>query len=404
METLSNLDPLSTETLEDTLPALTYNMPSAVPTGSPASLPPGAADPSFPPPSTPSDHARHISIDEPPKPRRPPQLRIQTDLSSKTLESDTPSSKTSASPVVEPVRRPRRVPHHRKSSLGLAQSRGLHETQKMLSLLLDRLEGRSAAPDVLDRAVIKARKEAGHITRRRRFGARIGEAAVAAVSAAQKKKIHVDDDDDDSDDIDDILILDEDDWDTDATTDLVEQMRDLLVISERQVLDLFGASQIAAFDKRNAAPKNKRKSSRFSSMTASLSKVNSHESGAEGEVTGPKLLKRLAAVLRSLIMVDCMYTTHRFRPLKPPYFLQSMCLDIAAVLYSKGDMATKLHVFESVTDALYGWGHPMRERICEWLEGRLNELLVRLANERSDGIEDDPIVFKGAMFERSAPY
>ncbi|MDU4205991.1 MAG: hypothetical protein E7H89_12820 [Cutibacterium acnes] len=268
----------------------------------------------------------------------------------------------------------------------------------MLNLLLDRLEARSAAPDVLDRAVIKARKEAGHITRRRRFGARLGEVAVAAVTAAQKKKINIEDDGDDSDDIDDILILDEDDWDTDATTDLVEQMRDLLVLSERQVLDLFGASQIAAFDKRNAA-KDKRKSSRFSSMTASLSKVASNDShaGPGGEISGPRLLQRLAAILRSLILIDCMYTTYRFRPLKPPYFLQSMCLDIAAVLYSKGDMKTKLHVFESVTDALYGWGHPMRERICEWLEGRLNELLVRLAEERSDGMEEDQprVVFNG---------
>lgn len=386
-------DPLSTENLMDAVPALPYDMPSAVPTGAAPSVSTDSSGPSFSDPFASQD--RHVSINEPPKPRRPPQLRITTDVSSKSYDLDSASSKTSATPLIEPVRKPRRAPHHRKSSLGLAQSRGLHETQKMLNLLLDRLESRPAAPDVLDRAVINARKEAGHVTRRRRFGSRLGSAAVAAVKGAQKKRIHIDEDDDDSDDVDDILLLDEDDWDTDTTTDLVEQMRDLLVLSDRQVLDLFGASHIAAIEKRTA--KDKRKSGRFSSMTASLAKVSSHDANGDA-FSGPSLLKRLSAILRSLISIDCMYTTHRFRPYKPPYFLQSMCLDIAVVLYAKGDTGTKLQVFESVTDALYGWGNPMRERICEWLEGRLSDLLIRLAEERDEGMEDDSpkIVFNGA--------
>lgn len=37
-----------------------------------------------------------------------------------------------------------------------------------------------------------------------------------------------------------------------------------------------------------------------------------------------------------------------------------------------------------VIDGFYGMGEGMEERICEWLEGRMGDLLGRLARERGD--------------------
>lgn len=184
----------------------------------------------------------------------------------------------------------------------------------------------------------------------------------------------------------------EGEFDIDATYDMVEQMRNLLVLAEKQDLDLFGSSQIAAAEAARAAAKNKQKGSRFSSSP--LAKTTSRASGNNDPfestvtVSGPELLKRMADTVRSLLTVDCLYKTTKVRPMQPPYALQAVCLDVAAVLYHKGDLKIQLAMMEAVVDGLYSMGDVLRERVCEWLEGRLAEMLGKLAKERGGAKEE----------------
>jgi len=194
-----------------------------------------------------------------------------------------------------------------------------------------------------------------------------------------------------SDDFEDMMALQEGDWDTEATYDLVEQTRGLLVLADRQNLNLF-ASSVGASPSVKAIPvRGKRKAGRFSAITSPTSPSKPRMGQDEvpllhaeqaSAISGPSLLKRILAVLRSLVLVDCLHRTPLFRPLCPPNALQAACLDIAGYLYHKCGIDTKLEVVDTIVDGFHGMGEGMVERVCEWLEGRLGELLGRLARER----------------------
>jgi hypothetical protein len=189
-----------------------------------------------------------------------------------------------------------------------------------------------------------------------------------------------------SEDFDDRIILEEGDWDTDVTFDLVEQMRDVLVLAEKQRLNLFASSDVRGTD--ITPVKSKRKAGRFSSIASPIAArpslrddpATSPQRGTA--VSGAALLERLLLVLRGLIDIDCLHRIHLFSPFRPPNALQAACLSIATFLYHKCEIQTKLQVVEMVVDGLYTMGEGMAERICQWIEGRLGELLGRLARER----------------------
>ncbi len=266
-----------------------------------------------------------------------------------------------------------------------SSNRGQYETQKLLSHLLDRLEARTPPPDLLDRAALAARQANGMArTKTKRRAVAFGEAVAAA---ALGHKVTSSSSSLPADEEEDLYLLEEGDWNIDATYDMVEQMRNLLVLAEKQHIDLFGACQVSAAEAaRAAAAKDRRRGSRFTSSP--LAKTADDPFAFEPTVTvsGPDLLRRLADAVRTLLTVDCLYKTTRFRLMQPPYALQAVCMDIAAVLYHKGDLKVQLDMMEAVVDGLYSMGDVLREKVFEWLEGRLAEMLHTLARER--GAED----------------
>lgn len=279
--------------------------------------------------------------------------------------------------------------------------------------LLDRLEQRETAPDILDRAAISAREISGRSKAKGkgkvlRLGHVIASAAGSSSSTGSSRTHHavnpivgVG-----SEDYEDYIVLDEGDWDTEASYNLVEQTRGLLVLADKQQLDLFadtGNTEVPVLD---ATPiKSKRRAGRFSSVSpsaafskgssqaatsspdtsfASTSTPNRTSTSTIPSIPGPYLLERTLDVLQSLLSVDCLHRTHAFRPLCPPNALQAACLDIAAYLYQKGEVGTKVRLVGMVIDGFYGMGEGMGEKICEWLEGRMYDLLRRLARERGN--------------------
>ncbi|KAL7420508.1 hypothetical protein Q5752_004458 [Cryptotrichosporon argae] len=287
----------------------------------------------------------------------------------------------------EPSRRFRRPTLSRKlQPSSLTANRGLYETQKLLGHLLDRLEAREPAPDVLDRAAIAAREASGRPKGKANSRVRrLGQAVAARAGLANALLTPPSTAGISSEDAEDKVVLDEGEWDTDEAADLVEQMRGLLVLAEKQGLDLFGTVISPNTELAPSPTRARRKTGRFSSVTSPMAAREGH--APSFSVSGADLLHRLTAVLQSLISVDCIHRAHLFRPLRPPNALQAACLDVAAYLYHKCELDTKLDMLETVTDGMYGMGEGMAERICEWLEGRLGELLGRLARERS-GLRD----------------
>ncbi|KAK4689023.1 hypothetical protein P7C73_g1090, partial [Tremellales sp. Uapishka_1] len=326
----------------------------------------------------------------PPSPSAPRALSLV--IPTRKLSPVDPVSISPVSPT-EPSRRFRR-PTISRPKQAASTNRGLYETQKLLAHLLERLENRQHAPDLLERAFISAKEASGRSNGKGkgRVG-KLGQAVAAGLgvgsngSAPSSAGVG-------SEDYDERLHLEEGEWDTEETFHLVEQMRGLLVLAERQQLDLFGSSSEA----RQAPPsptRLRRKTGRMSSVTSpsspsgnDLSKAESlRRSDSKLVLSGPVLLSRLLTLLQSLTSIDCLHRTHLFRPLAPPYALQAACLDVATYLYHIGGLSTQLAVVETVVDGFYSMGEGMGERICAWLEGRMTSLLARLGRER-DGKEE----------------
>ncbi|KIR32183.1 hypothetical protein I352_05415 [Cryptococcus deuterogattii MMRL2647] len=285
--------------------------------------------------------------------------------------------------------------------------------QKLLLHLLDRLEQRETAPDILERAAISAREISGRSKAKGkgkvlRLGHVIASAAGSSSTTGSSRAHHavnptvgVG-----SEDYEDHIVLEEGDWDTEASYNLVEQTRGLLVLADKQQLDLFADTRDSEVPVLDATPvKSKRRAGRFSSVSpsaafskdssqaaisspdtsfSSTSAPNRTSTSTIPSIPGPYLLERTLEVLQSLLSVDCLHRTHAFRPLCPPNALQAACLDIAAYLYQKGEVGTKVRLVGMVIDGFYGMGEGMGEKICEWLEGRMYDLLGRLAGERGN--------------------
>lgn len=306
-----------------------------------------------------------------------------------------------AASKAEPLKRRRATLARKNQAGGMAGNQNLLESQKLLSLLLDRLEARKTAPDILDRAALAARQSTGHVRHKSKPRvAQIGE-AVAAVAHSRAGKGHASAGSTSSLNGDDLgVAYNEGDWDTDATYDLVEQVRDVLIIAGKSGLELFSTCQATAVEAARSAVQNKRKGSRFSSAMAPLNKSISNEteiSQGPATLSGPELLSRLAQNLTILVAVDCMHRTQNFRLLHPPNGLQVMCLDVATILYHNGDMKIKLAAVDAVIEGLYTMGDSMKDRLCEWLEGRIDELLRHLAKERGNAEDKVAVEWTGKL-------
>ena len=326
----------------------------------------------------PSQTNRHVSVLLPPSDTLPSPSSPRSPVTSKRFRRPTLS-------------RPKQPP---------SSTRGLYETQKLLAHLLDKLEAREAAPDLLDRAAVFARDAVGRRQGKGKGKAQLlGQAMVAAAHATMavgsngagpSRPSAVS-----SEDFDDVNALEEGDFDTEQTYELVEQTRALLVLADRQSLDLFSAAGRAESHLAQNARKSKSKMGRLSSLASpsSPSRISSHVTddplrrGEEPTIAGFDLLRRLMHCLKTIIGEEGIHKAYRFHPLCPPNALQAACLDIAAYLFHKCGPSIQAQVTSMVIEAFYTFPIGMTERLCEWLEGRMGELLARLAKERG-GLED----------------
>jgi hypothetical protein len=179
-------------------------------------------------------------------------------------------------------------------------------------------------------------------------------------------------------------------WDTESTFDLVDQTRGLLVLAHRQGLDLFSGDSFGRqFDDYLPIPTKPRKLgarlSSFASPTTTQKPIFPDPpriSIGELASSDKTLLERLFDVLQVLMHQDSLHQIQKFRLLAPPKALQAATLDIASVVYSISDLDDKVRIVEMVIASLSYMAPSRTERICEWLEGRLGDLLDTLDKER----------------------
>jgi hypothetical protein len=179
-------------------------------------------------------------------------------------------------------------------------------------------------------------------------------------------------------------------WDTESTFDLVDQTRGLLVLAHRQGLDLFSGDSFGRqFDDHLPIPSKPRKLgarlSSFASPTAAQKPTFPDPpriSIGELASSDKTLLERLFDVLQVLMHQDSLHEIQKFRLLAPPTALQAATLDIASVVYSISDLDDKVRIVEMVIASLSYMAPSRTARICEWLQGRLGDLLDSLNKDR----------------------
>lgn len=324
---------------------------------------------------------RHISLDV----RSPPELRLNTSFPA-------PHSPTSPTSPSSPWR-PRRATLARSKPV-TGPASGLSGNQKLLSHLLDQLESRDVPPDLLDRAALGAKGLHGNTKGKGKAKFLRPAGAVAAIQQGLLKKepgpskasmptgIS-------SEDLEDRLVLEEGDWVTDSTVDLVNQVLDVFRLAQINQQDLFGSTAFIDDAFQPTPDKSKRKHGRFASLASPVtpSKPRMPESGFSGTAySTPRasLLTRSIEMLRSIVTVDCLHKTHHFGPATPPQSLQVIALNIATYLYDKSSVESQVTIVDIVVEGLYCMEDGMMERTCAWLEGRLGELLNRVAKERGE--------------------
>lgn len=273
------------------------------------------------------------------------------------------------------------------------------ESRKLLAHLLDKLESRDLAPDLLD--VVHARAASGtwvggKVKDKGTVG-RLGQVMVAAAQSgigvgqhpsSMNGNHHGYSDEEGGSEMETGLPR----WDTESTYDLVDQTRGLLVLAYRQGLDLFsGEGAGGRLGDHLPIPTKPRKlgarlSSFASPVAAQKSTFPDPPRISIGETMGSDktLLERILDVLQILMFQDSLHQLQKFRLLAPPKALQAATLDIASVVYSISDFDDKVRIVEMVIGSLSYMSPTRTERICEWLEGRLGYLLDVLDKKRRD--------------------
>ncbi|TDL27495.1 hypothetical protein BD410DRAFT_782583 [Rickenella mellea] len=204
-------------------------------------------------------------------------------------------------------------------------SKALNESRKLLAHILDQLEKRPRAPFVLDE-----------------FGAfgtgseSKGEGGidgilqnVRAASASKRSKstdqvsqgISVDDQSDDEETTETV-------FSTDVTFDLMNQLKDVLLIAHLQKWLIFddGVSN------RDLEP-DERASFRFRRTSfQSTNRRSRSPSPRHGQHHRPGLLSACIAILASVVSEDCRFQISSPKLMRPPYVLQALTLDVAQFL------------------------------------------------------------------------
>ncbi|KAF8894642.1 hypothetical protein BD779DRAFT_1502197 [Infundibulicybe gibba] len=231
-----------------------------------------------------------------------------------------PSFRVSVSPQAEkpslPPRSPTFVQNVHKSS------RARNESRKLLAHLLRQLQSRPMPPSVFD-SFANVREGTGDssfmdIVKGSMFRSKSRDSAMPTPAV----QVDYDSDDDGT----------EKGFSTDATYELMTQLKEVLVVSISQGWQIFDDGSSARGDG-GPSPKSSSPFRRSRNSLQPLGKRSRSPSPASrGQVEAPELLSTCISILGSIISEDCRYHISSPRPSKPPNALQALTLDVAQFL------------------------------------------------------------------------
>ncbi|KAH7926319.1 hypothetical protein BV22DRAFT_1063234 [Leucogyrophana mollusca] len=252
-------------------------------------------------------------------------------------------------------------------------SRALDELRKLVAHLLDQLQNREKPPSVFDTFNV-------HIPRPNERG--LGQVVGAfrevvkpkgAVRGPQVPVYQLQKEDNEDD------YGNENAFSTEATFDLMIQMKDVLQISVAQGWQIFDEgtaglgidSSHGSLNIKSSSPFNLRSSMRRASVTSRRSRSPSPASRRRTQ--GSELLSQCISILSSIVSEDCRYQIASPRPSKPPNALQSVTLDVAQCLIHlhRGEPSVISRLCFAVIPAFGTFPREMQPRLLAFFENVL---------------------------------
>ncbi|KAH9856975.1 hypothetical protein C2E23DRAFT_892456 [Lenzites betulinus] len=217
------------------------------------------------------------------------------------------------------------VSSNQAASHGLNRAR--NESRKLLAHILSQLQNRPVPPSLLNSLVngqIRSEKGIGSVMKS-------VKGAVKYTGTLRERRTHqpVPQDDTDSGDEQDEGFI------TDLTFDLMNQLKDVLVLSIAHKWDIFYDSNAPQSQRSNSERIRESFMRRRSLSVTRGSRSRSPSVGRESEpgaVRAPQLLSQCISLLASVISEDCRFKTSSPRPSRPPNSLQAITLDVAQFL------------------------------------------------------------------------
>ncbi|KIJ69367.1 hypothetical protein HYDPIDRAFT_36436 [Hydnomerulius pinastri MD-312] len=218
--------------------------------------------------------------------------------------------------------------HLAKVAVSENTSHARDESRKLLRLLLEQLHNRPKPPPVYETFNFQTND-----TRQRRLGQILGVVKNTVTSNPLRPNTSLptsqpskDDSDDDGDETDV--------FSTDATFELMVQLKEVISFSVSQGWQIFEASTvglgISSSMSKSSSPFSIRASIRRSSISGRRSRSPSPT--RQNRFQPPELLSQCISAIASVISEDCRFQMSSPKPSKPPNALQSVSLDVAQFL------------------------------------------------------------------------
>jgi hypothetical protein len=267
--------------------------------------------------------------------------------------------------------------------------------------LLDKLDARLRPPDLLARAAAAARNVDQQTQAKRQTIAGLGDRLTQHKSPpAGQQPLG-------SRGISNEDLADQEDhatgeWDGDETTQLLAQIRDLLLLARKQDLEIFTPISYTSTSAPAETPaKGKRRAGRLSSFVSPVSPAGPGRNRATAPEDHPleddkNMRARLTDLICGTLESDSAYKIRKHRLMAPPLMLYSTALDVASLLYESTDVDGKVTLLNSVTNSMYVVRDVAIGKALIWCESRLMEFLM-------PRYDPDAEAFRGRLY-RSVVY
>ncbi|KAJ7774854.1 hypothetical protein B0H16DRAFT_1508657 [Mycena metata] len=167
---------------------------------------------------------------------------------------------------------------------------------------------------------------------------------------------------------------------TDATLELMTQLRDVLIISAAQGWQIFDEGSLPEARSNNKSPF--RISRNRNSLQPSGRRSRSPSPAPPGN--SPELLAQCISVLASVVLEDCRFQTHSPRPTRPPNSLQAVILDAAQFLIHTHHHDPKIvsEIGFTLIPAFSSFPRETHARLLAFFEGVVRGILDDLLRAR----------------------